>query len=125
MDENDRETGPEAARARLPLVRRLRRPSEVYRRVLGEPTSSLRWSDVALVFCFFLAICLPLAGLLLRLDTGFVLDENRVLHTPAIKDSRTAQAALGSISSVAFNAISWSNVRSTFALWLTPEFPHS
>ena len=51
----------------------------MFRRVLGEPAASLRWNDVALVICFFLAICLPLAGLVLHLDTGFVLDENRVL----------------------------------------------
>ena len=95
------------APARLPRLeqaRSMRRPSGVFRRVLLEPASSLKWNDLALVSCFFLAICLPLAGLMLRLDAGFVLDENRVLASrPELNLERSKLAEFPPRFEVYFN----------------------
>jgi hypothetical protein len=65
------------------------RPSQIFQKVVRSPARSLAWPDRALVLCFSVAICLPLAGLVLHLDTGFVLEENRELASrPELKLNR-------------------------------------
>ena len=73
-----------AAPDRLPLrigANALRRPSQIFRRMASARAETAKWSDIALVICFSLAICLPLLGLVLHLDAAFSLNENRVLST--------------------------------------------
>ena len=82
MSQKIREDESAAAPHRVPLSSRRerpRRPSQIFRKMAPEPARTAKWCDAALVFCFCLAICLPFTGLALRLDTGFVLEENRVL----------------------------------------------
>jgi alginate O-acetyltransferase complex protein AlgJ len=55
------------------------RPSQVYRKMAPGGSTTFKWRDAALVVCFALGISLPLAGLALHADAGFVLEENRVL----------------------------------------------
>ena len=53
-----------------------RRPSQIFRKVASEPSRS-EFRDLAMIACFLMAISLPLVGLLLSLDSGFVLEENQ------------------------------------------------
>ena len=82
MSKKNPETESPAATGRVLLTSRTqqaRRPSRTFHKMAREPAGTAKWRDAALVFCFSLAICLPLAGLVLHLDAGFVLEENRVL----------------------------------------------
>jgi hypothetical protein len=74
---------------------RPRRASEIFRMVSAKtrPGRTPRWHDVVLIVCFLIAITLPLAGLVLHLDTAFVLEENRELATlPELKWHRAVLA---------------------------------
>ena len=67
-------------------ARRVRRPSQVFRKAAGEPDRPAKVRDCALIACFLIAIPLPLLGRVLSLDSGFVLDENRTLSSrPELK----------------------------------------
>ncbi len=77
------------------------RPSEVFRKSAGPPRASLpsRAGDVAVVGVFLVLICLPLSALILGVDRGFVLEENRHLATkPELKlDQRVLAAFPGKV----------------------------
>jgi alginate O-acetyltransferase complex protein AlgJ len=60
-------------------VRRVSRPSQVLRRVTGQPASRMRVADLILITGFLSAIWLPLVGMLFGLDAAFVFSENRTL----------------------------------------------
>ena len=56
-----------------------RRLSQVFKKMDMAPGAATKRRDAVLILCFSLAICMPLAGLVLRLDTAFLLEENREL----------------------------------------------
>ncbi len=92
-------------RARLKVESR-RRPSEIFRKAEALPRRSggSRIGDRTLIAVFVIMICLPLLGLVLGLDRGFVLEENRNLAVwPVLKLDRATLAALSSRFEVYFN----------------------
>jgi alginate O-acetyltransferase complex protein AlgJ len=98
---SERSQWPEPQAAAVPgralphaMTERPRRPSQVYRKLAHEPRRTTQARDVALIACFLIAVSLPLAGLVLSLDSAFLLDENRVLASrPALKLSAAQLAA--------------------------------
>jgi alginate O-acetyltransferase complex protein AlgJ len=55
------------------------RPSEIYRKPADEPARTNRWQDRALIVVFLISIALPLTAMICRVDSTFVLEENRTL----------------------------------------------
>jgi hypothetical protein len=73
-----------------------RRPSQVYRRIAPDlaPAARSKPADIALIALFLVMIALPLLGMILDLDSSFVLDENRVLAPrPEVKLDRASLGA--------------------------------
>jgi hypothetical protein len=106
------------------------RPSQVFKRVARQPARAWRGSDAALVFSFALAICLPLAGLVLHLDTGFELEENRELATfPKLELNRAKLAKYAAQLETFFNdqfgfrkrLIHWLSLVKVAALGVSPS----
>ena len=72
---------------------RPQRPSEIYHKQRTDPSSLPTVADRVLIMVFLSAITLPLFGLVMRLDTGLTLDENRVLASmPAVNLKRATLA---------------------------------
>ena len=55
------------------------RPSEIYRKPADEPARTIRWQDRTLIVVFLISIALPLTAMICRVDSTFVLEENRTL----------------------------------------------
>ena len=109
---------------------RLRRPSEIFRKLHGEPERPRGWGDAALVAVFLISISLPLAGMILRLDSGFVLEENRVLAArPELKLDRPSLAQFPAKFEAYFNdqlgfrkrLINWQNILKVAVLGVSPS----
>jgi len=86
---------------------------------------TLKGWDIALITAFVTAITLPLAGLLLKFDAGFSLQENRTLATrPELKLERAALAEFPARFETYFNdqfgfrrrLIHWLNLGKVFGL---------
>src|SRR5438309_1005937 len=83
------------ARALQRLSQRRRRPSQIFHKVTEGTAPLPRWANIALIAVFISSIVLPLGGMLLNLDSSFVLQENRILTSrPRITLERKALAEL-------------------------------
>ena len=127
-------TEPVAAasgRALLALEgKRPRRPSEIYLPVEDKPATRASWQGVALSGVFLIAIALPLAGMILGLDSTFVLVENRALASrPELKLDRAGLAEFPAKFEAFFNdqfgfrkrLIHWLNVIKVAGLGVSPS----
>ena len=110
--------------------KRPRRPSEIYRPVEDEPATRASWQGVALSGVFLIAIALPLAGMILRLDSKFMLVENRVLASrPELTLDRAALAEFPAKFEAYFNdhfgyrqrLIHWLNIIKVAGLGVSPS----
>jgi alginate O-acetyltransferase complex protein AlgJ len=110
--------------------RRVRRPSQVFRKAAGEPDRPAKVRDCALIACFLIAIPLPLVGRVLSLDSGFVLDENRTLSSrPELKRNVKDLAEYPAKFEAYFNdqfgfrkrLIHWLNFTKVAALGVSPS----
>jgi alginate O-acetyltransferase complex protein AlgJ len=57
------------------------RPSAIYRKPADEHTRTTRWQDRTLIAVFLISIALPLTAMICRVDSTFVLEENRTLSS--------------------------------------------
>jgi alginate O-acetyltransferase complex protein AlgJ len=84
---------PGRARRALTREQQARRPSEVYRPAAARPQARTSRQSVALIGVFLVATALPLVGMIFRLDSAFVLVENRTLASrPDLKLDRAGLA---------------------------------
>ena len=109
---------------------RPRWPSQTFRKTVPAYAGMAKWSDMALLAFFSLAICLPLLGLVLRLDAGYSLEENRVLSTrPELTPDRSKLAEFPAKFEAYFNdqfgfrkrLIYWLNFTKVAALGVSPN----
>ena len=109
---------------------RPRRLSLIYLAVKNEPATTANWQGVAWSGVFLISIALPLAGMILRLDSAFLLVENRVLASrPAMKLDRTNLAEFPGKFEVYFNdqfgfrkrLIHWLNTIKVAGLGVSPS----
>jgi alginate O-acetyltransferase complex protein AlgJ len=123
--ENSRRISLRHARARP------RRPSETYHKPAGEPPArSGRWQDNTLIVLFIIAISAPLIAMLLRFDSGFVLEENRALSSrPSLSLNRQSLSEFPAKFEAYFNdqfgfrrrLIHWQNLTKVAALGVAPS----
>ncbi len=119
-----------SARDRLGLkTASARRPSQIFRKVPTEPRRKPKTTDVALIVCFLTAVSLPLVGLALSLDSGFVIEENRTLASrPELKLNKKDLASYPARLESYFNdrfgfrarLIQWLNLLKVAALGVSP-----
>jgi alginate O-acetyltransferase complex protein AlgJ len=106
-----------------------RRASQIFRKVTTDPQPSARARDVALIACFLFSVSLPLVGLVLSLDSGFAIDENRTRASrPRLTPDRKGLAEYPARLEAYFNdqfgfrarLIQWLNVAKVVALGVSP-----
>jgi alginate O-acetyltransferase complex protein AlgJ len=109
---------------------RPRRPSEIYHKPANRPTWSARWQDRTLIAVFVILIALPLTAMICRIDSTFVLEENRTLSTrPELGLSSQSLAEFPAKFEAYFNdqfgfrrrLIHWQNLIKVAALGVSPS----
>jgi alginate O-acetyltransferase complex protein AlgJ len=113
-----------------PTGERPRRLSDIYQKARAKPATPASWQSLALNGVFLIAIALPLAGMLLGLDSAFVLVENRVLAPrPELKPGRASLAEFPAGFEAYFNdqfgfrkrMIHWLNIIKVVGLGVSPS----
>ncbi len=116
---------PESLRSK-----RIRRPSQVFRKPAARTARTAKLADIILIAGFLIAISLPLLGLMFSLDRGFVLEENRELTPrPRLKAHMKVLAAFPPRFEAYFNdqfgfrkrLIYWLNVTKVVAIGVSPH----
>jgi alginate O-acetyltransferase complex protein AlgJ len=106
------------------------RPSEIYRKPPDEHTRTTRWQDRTLIVVFLISIALPLTAMICRVDSTFVLEENRTLSSrPELALSMQALGEFPAKFEAYFNdqfgfrrrLIHWQNFIKVAALGVSPS----